>query len=373
MIALSEAGFSAAVAPLGTAVTEDQLRLMWRVADEPVIALDGDTAGLRAAMRVIDVALPLLEAGKGVRFCLMPTGMDPDDVLKTQGTAAMERLVSGAQPMVDLLWQRETEGGTFDSPERKAKLDKNLRAAIAKIADPSIRSHYGTAIKEKRWTLFNPRSGGGNRPPWQPKGAPQAATPTTRASLLAQGNSTMDEILRESVVLAVLLTHPKIIPTFEDSLERIDFIGENHAEIALAILRHFDDANVRDRVIDVVGQAPLEKLFQSRHVQLCPALRAQGDDDMAAICVSEELGKLHAHRGARREIEEAVRDAEAMGNEGTTWRLAQAAQARNRAEQAQNEDKTEFEIGANGARLSRDERQRLDSLLAQINKDNATG
>ncbi len=90
VIALSEAGFKAAVAPLGTAVTEDQLRLMWRISDEPIIALDGDTAGIRAALRVIDLALPLLEAGKGLRFAVLPAGMDPDDLIKAQGRGCDE-------------------------------------------------------------------------------------------------------------------------------------------------------------------------------------------------------------------------------------------------------------------------------------------
>ncbi|WP_226779048.1 DNA primase [Oceaniglobus trochenteri] len=372
VIALSEAGFPAAIAPLGTAVTEDQLRLMWRIADEPVIALDGDTAGLRAAMRVIDVALPLLEAGKGLRFCLMPEGLDPDDLLKSQGAGAMQKLLARAQPMVDLLWQRETEGGTFDSPERRAALDKSLRAAIGKIADPFIRSHYGLAIKEKRWALFNTRKPAGGRV-WQPKGTPEAAAPTTRASLLAQGNSTMDEILREAVILAVLLTHPAIIPQFEDALERLEFLDSDHTRIADALLRHMEAEDLRATLEGSLGPGPLEKLFQPRHVTLCPAVRSPGDDEVAALCVAEEMSKLHARRGARREIEEAVRDAEAMGDEGTTWRLGQAAEARNRAERAQNEDRTEFEIGANGARISRDERLRLDSLLAQINKGNTSG
>ncbi|WP_108483459.1 DNA primase [Oceaniglobus ichthyenteri] len=370
VIALSEAGFGAAVAPLGTAVTEDQLRLMWRIADEPIIALDGDTAGLRAAMRVIDVALPVLEAGKGLRFCLMPQGLDPDDVLKNQGVGAMKSLLGTAQPMVELLWQRETEGGVFDSPERRAKLDKSLRAAIAKITDPHIRSHYGAAIKEKRWALFNPRKPGRK---WQPKNAPLAAASTTRASQLAQGDSTMDEILREAVILAILLTHPNVIPQFEDALERFEFIDQDHGRIADAVLRHMETDRLYDRVADSVGTAPLEKLFKPRHVSLCPAIRCPGDDEIAALCIAEELSKLHARRGARREIEDAVRDAESVGDEGTTWRLSQAAEARNRAERAQNEDKTEFEVGSNGARISRNERLKLDSLLAQINKDNTTG
>ena len=127
VIALSEAGFGATVAPLGTAITEDQLRLLWRIAPEPIIALDGDKAGLAAAMRVIDNALPLLEAGQSLRFSIMPEGKDPDDLLKERGPEAMQALIDAAIPMVDLLWRRETEGKVFDSPERKAALDKDLR------------------------------------------------------------------------------------------------------------------------------------------------------------------------------------------------------------------------------------------------------
>ena len=140
VIALAEYGFGAAVAPLGTAVTEHQLALLWRISDEPIIALDGDTAGLRAAMRLIDLALPLLEAGKSLRFALMPEGQDPDDVLRAQGAGALQKLLDGAIPMVSLLWRRETEGKSFDSPERKAALDKALREKIQLIRDPSIRS-----------------------------------------------------------------------------------------------------------------------------------------------------------------------------------------------------------------------------------------
>ena len=121
VIALAEAGFTAAVAPLGTAVTEDQLRLMWRIAPEPVVALDGDRAGLQAAMRVIDLALPLLEAGQSVRFAMMPEGLDPDDLIKAQGKGAMTTLVEGAIPMVSLLWRRETEGKNFDSPRAQGR------------------------------------------------------------------------------------------------------------------------------------------------------------------------------------------------------------------------------------------------------------
>jgi len=126
VIALCEAGFGASVAPLGTAVTENQLQLLWRISDEPIIALDGDKAGIRAAMRVVDLALPLLEAGKSLRFAIMPEGQDPDDLIKAKGAWAVQKVLDAAMPMVNLLWQREIEGKVFDSPERRAALDKLL-------------------------------------------------------------------------------------------------------------------------------------------------------------------------------------------------------------------------------------------------------
>src|SRR6056297_1217754 len=109
-IALVEAGFGGAVAPLGTAITEHQLQMLWRIAPEPVLALDGDRAGLRAAMRLVDLALPLMQAGQGLRFAVLPPDTDPDDLIRRQGAAAMQAQIDAAQPMIDLLWRRETEG-----------------------------------------------------------------------------------------------------------------------------------------------------------------------------------------------------------------------------------------------------------------------
>jgi DNA primase len=127
VVALVAAGFDQAVAPLGTAVTEDQLTLMWRMADEPVIALDGDEAGQRAAERLIDLALPKLLPGKSLRFCILPEGRDPDDLIRDEGPAAMRRALEAARPLVEMLWLRETGIEPLDTPERRAALDQRLR------------------------------------------------------------------------------------------------------------------------------------------------------------------------------------------------------------------------------------------------------
>ena len=338
VIALSEAGFKAAVAPLGTAVTEDQLRLMWRIHDEPIIALDGDKAGIAAALRVVDLALPLLEAGKGLRFALLPGGLDPDDLIRAQGSGAMQKVLDAAQPMVTLLWRRETEGRDFDSPERKAALDKTLRAALQRIADPSIRSHYGEEIKRLRWDLF-----GTKRPArkafvkgkFQPEDQPALAA--TRGSLLANAEAPIEDVLREAVILATLITHPTLIPRFESALERMDLRGTGHNALRNVLISHDDPATLTERLRETAPDA-LDALMSRPHVQIAPPVRHRDDEVLATFCLAEELAKLDARRGAEREIADAVVDLSGLADEGLTWRLSQAADARHRADKPPRAD-----------------------------------
>jgi DNA primase len=366
VIALSAAGFTAGVAPLGTAVTEAQLQLLWRIADEPVIALDGDTAGLRAAHRVIDLALPLLEAGKSLRFALMPPGKDPDDLLRAEGPRAMQARLDEALPMVRLLWQRETEGRVFDSPERRAALDRALREKIKQIKDPSIRSHYGAVIKDLRWQLFNPRRGNGRR--WRASAAPAAARATTKASMLAAAGDEEMVRLREAAILASLISTPGVCEEFEAALEGMACADPEHDRLRGILLAGWEGGGeaLRARIGREMGEAALEKLFGIPHVALAPAVRRPGDEDVARMSIAEELAKLEAERGLSAEVDEAVEDLAGLSDEAVTWRLGQAAEARHRALRSQNEDRTEYDVGENGARISRSERERFDALLAQI-------
>ena len=236
VIALTEAGFDAAVAPLGTAVTETQLQLMWRVSDEPIIALDGDTAGIRAAQRLIDLALPLLEAGKSLRFAVMPAGQDPDDLIRAGGPGAMQHLLDTARPMIHLLWEREVHGKNFDSPERKAALDKILRDKLRLIKDPSIRGYYGQAVKDMRWELFRPKM---QSRKFIPKGggAPAAAQATTRSSSLAS-SSEHSHVLRQSVILASLFKAPEALAAVEGQLEDLQFVKPQHRDMQQFLLQY---------------------------------------------------------------------------------------------------------------------------------------
>ncbi|WP_420568083.1 DNA primase [Thalassovita sp.] len=372
VIALSEAGFGATVAPLGTAITESQLHLLWRISPEPIIALDGDTAGVRAAMRVIDLALPLLEAGKSLRFALMPQGMDPDDLIRAKGARAVQTVLDAAVPMVNLLWQRETEGKVFDSPERKATLDKALREKIKLIKDPSIRSHYGQAIKDLRWDLFRQSrkpSGGGRK--WQDWRKPQTPVPTstTRNSALAAAGDDVPNRLREAVILATLIRAPSIILEFEAGLEAMVCGDPDHAMIRDLLLRAAHDGQQNDLehwMADIMGPEGLETLFAHPHVAIAPPVRRSGDAEAARMTVTEELAKLRAQLGLSAEIAEAEEELTGIADEAVTWRLQQAAETRNRAVRSENEDKAEYDVGKNGARIKREERAALDDLLDKI-------
>lgn len=368
VIALSEAGFPAAVAPLGTAITEDQLRLLWRIAPEPVVMLDGDAAGIRAAMRLVDLALPLLEAGQSLRFCILPQDMDPDDLIRAQGPQALQRLLDQAQPMVSLLWRRETEGVSIDSPERKAALDKKLRTAIAQIKDPSIRNHYAEEIKRLRWDLFGtrrpaPKLAGrrvGNR--WVAE--PPLPLASTRTSLLGASPGTgIEEILREAMILATLCVHPGLIAEFESALEMVELQGPDHDRLRhiLLVQAQCDNPAKARQEIRESGGAALEKLLSLSHVQIAPTVRNSNDPDLARMCLAEDFAKLEARRGVQREIEDAVEDLGGLADEGVTWRLTQAAEARHRSERSPLDDATD--LGEDRAALSKHLQNLIDGQI----------
>jgi DNA primase len=392
VVALVQAGYEAAVAPLGTAITEEQLDLLWRVAPEPLVALDGDAAGLRAAQRLIDLALPRLVAGRSLRFLLMPGGQDPDDVLRAGGRPAMEALIAGSQPIVELLWRRETEGRDLDSPERRAALDARLKTHLDRIADARLRAHTGAALRERyRRLLGSAQSEGRARPPRR-RGddrrafAPINATPAARASVLAQagGASDAEPRLRESAILLGLLNHPGLAAGFEERLERMTFLCPDLGAIRDALLSclgdalpmpaeagadplhndqpigtgderliHAPEAGLPDRVAERLGRDPRDRLAALGPLRAHPHLRAGGDPAQAALAIEEEMVRHAATLDRILEVREAAESLAGDGapDEGLTWRLRQAAEATERAARDPLADMPE--AGEDGAELSR--------------------
>jgi len=161
VIAMVGAGFPATVAPLGTALTEDQLGLLWKMADEPVLCFDGDKAGQKAAWRAADMALPQLAPGKSLRFALLPEGQDPDDLARSGGRGAVEEVIGAARGLADVLWSREIQGGSFATPERRAALEARIGELTGSIRDEVVRRYYRQDLADRLRQAFAPAGYGG--------------------------------------------------------------------------------------------------------------------------------------------------------------------------------------------------------------------
>ncbi len=233
VIALSAAGFPHAVAPLGTALTEDQLGLLWRMADEPILCFDGDKAGRRAAYRAVDLALPLLSNGKSLRFALLPEGQDPDDLVRSGGAAAVERVLGGARPLVEMLWARELEAGPLDTPERRAAHERRLREALGVIRDETLKRYYRDDIEARLRAHHS--SGSPARPAYRSRGEGRDrrgpalnlySGALTVSPLLARSaifTGSVVESAREATILSALLIHPELLHDHAETLAELEF------------------------------------------------------------------------------------------------------------------------------------------------------
>jgi DNA primase len=278
VIAMVTAGYEAAVAPLGTALTEDQLALIWKMTDEPVLCFDGDGAGRRAAYRALDLALPYIKPGKTVKFALLPEGQDPDDLMRSGGREAISEVIGAARPLADMLWQRETEAGGFDTPERRAGLDQRIAEVTNQINDPSVRKYYRQDLDERVRTLFAPapRPANENRRAWEGRSAnqdrwkgrgrssfgremPAVPSPRLAASSLVRG---MRSALpaREALILLALINHPWLLDTHAEELVALEF-------------RHADGDRLRAAILDA---AATEHPVSPAAMRAAIAARGQG-------------------------------------------------------------------------------------------------
>lgn len=228
VIALHKAGFPHAVAPLGTAVTEDQIRLLWKIVPEPVMCFDGDRAGQAAAGKTAIRALPLLKPGIGIRFATLPVGEDPDSLIENKGARAMAELIEAAIPLSEALWRQETGGKMPTSPEDKASLQQRLSDHARAIQDATVRNHFSKAFKE-RVDPDGQSSGSRKSNPWQPgrgnnwrrgNGWASNVHMDTAAGPAAKVNMGKR---REEILITTLINHPELYDDVSESLGTIAF------------------------------------------------------------------------------------------------------------------------------------------------------
>ena len=369
VIALDSGNFNGAIAPLGTAITEKQLQLMWRISPEPIIALDGDKAGLRAAYRLIDLSLPLLRTGKALRFSIMPEGKDPDDLIRNEGASAFKNLIDEAVPMVDLIWKRETEGKSFDSPERRAGLDKSLSDVIALIKDKNLKNHYRDALFQARRQFLGRQNAGTTEFKNNSRLMPQSDTKSS--FLVAADEKTVSAQIRESTVIAVLMNFPELIEIFYDELIMIDLASPD-CDLILKELVKLDNgtkAEIKNELMEKIGGEKVEKLLSLSHLRVLPCLRIKGTIEMGQQTLREELAKLNSERGLSVEVDEINNTPPEEWHERDFSRLGMANNAKQRTVSSVQEDTINYEQAQNGLNINREERLKLDEIRKTISFD----
>ncbi len=318
VIALAQAGIEEAVAPLGTALTENQIELAWRQVQVPVLAFDGDAAGQRAALRAATRALPLLRPGHSLSFVTLPAGKDPDDIVRGGGAAAFDALAASPQPLVDLLWQTALTERADDTPESRAGVRARLFEWADSIADRDVGAHYRQAFRDRLDDAFfaprqrPQRAAGSGYSPLRKDGKrgylPPERAPT--ASLRDVGDS-IDARLIEAVV-AGLLRYPARIAPHAEALARLPIADtgtakllESMIDVAFGPHSGLDSAGLLTILADTAVYNRASALLRADIVQFSFTQAAAKAAETAAGEATDRENAALAMR-AQRDLDEAI-------------------------------------------------------------------
>ncbi len=224
VIALSKYGFEYAVAPLGTALTEDQISEAWKICPEPTLCFDGDGAGVRAAIRSVDRALPILKAGYSLKYVFLPDKQDPDEFLKDKGRDAFAEYLQETTPLVDLLWKKNTENVPLGTPEQKALVEKNIMDEIGKIADEQVRGYYNNEMRQRvyyelgrgSWKPDYSKKADYSGKSYTPKGGRTSYKPQVQV-VAERPKTSLDELVVK-FILAAMIFYPELIAEYEEKI-----------------------------------------------------------------------------------------------------------------------------------------------------------
>jgi DNA primase len=354
VIAMVNAGYPAAVAPLGTALTDDQLGLLWKMADEPILCFDGDKAGRRAAFRAADMALPRLKPGKSVRFALLPEGQDPDDLYRSGGREAIADVLNGARPLGEMLWSRETDAASFDTPERRAAFEARIHEVVRGIGDESVRKYYAQDFSARLRALMAPPAPVGRAGPQRPYGGqsrsgnvrdfargrdwqrgqdwqrgrmPMSQQPPSArlsGSPIVRGFRTALPP-REALILMAVISHPWLLEHHAEEVAELEFLNPEADQLRRAILEAAADGGSADpealRLAVVSrGLGPVLARVEAAitHSSDWPARPGAAEHDVAQWWT--HVVTLHRkQRTLNRELKDAER---ALGEEPTDANLA---------------------------------------------------
>lgn len=271
VIAMDKYGVGYAVAPLGTALTEDQIQEAWKVVPEPICCFDGDSAGIRAAIRSVDRVLPLLQPGYSLQYAFLPDKMDPDEFLKAKGKDEFLRTVTATVPLKDLLWRKTMEGKTVDTPEQKALVEKEIKSEVALIKDETVKAYYMREMRNKVYTEL-----AGINPENYDNGYRKNEKKKTQVKLSAIKTDLDDLVAR--YVISAFVCYPQLIEEWEEKLVAFtikDSLLKSFYEQLQNIMRDYPDISEESQLIEALSSAGVNddwrKMIDTRIIKKqCP-------------------------------------------------------------------------------------------------------
>jgi DNA primase len=317
VIALHRAGFNTTVAPLGTALTEAHLAELWRLAPEPVLCFDGDAAGKRAALRALHRALPLLKPGHSLRFVTLPSGEDPDSLIRHSGPVAFAEVLRAAKPLAEMLWQSELDAKSIDTPERRADLERRVMADCEHIAERVVQTEYRRFLRDKLFSLGRAPGQLARRGPGLPPPVLLGNTPPMPAS---PGRR------QREVLIGMLLDHPFLIGEAHEEVAALDFPEPELDSLRRAIL----EADATSKGLD--AEALRLQLGKSGFASTVDAVVLSLADHAGYL---SRVGDAETVRSSWTHVTRMVREGDAPAKDLTTpeaWERFQALQGREEQE-----------------------------------------
>lgn len=281
VIALWQAGFKAAVAPLGTALTENQIEEIWKTMPEdarsPVLCFDGDNAGQRAAARSLERILPILKPDYSVKFAFLPEQHDPDSLIKDEGVSAMQKVLDNAIGIFDMMWAEEAKGRNFSQPEAKAGFRSALEKQARQISNMTVQEFFVHEINQRINEVFlsggqgksAPRYQGQSRAPFGKKQPPGINTPYRPVNMSAKPIRA-SRLLREKVLLATMINYPDLFGEFGEQLGMIEIPNGEYDAVRQCLIRFLTDAEDQEIYLD--DQAVKQHLIESGHGKILDAI-----------------------------------------------------------------------------------------------------
>lgn len=292
VITLHQAGFKGAVAPLGTALTEEQILLLWRLRSEPMFCFDGDNAGQKAAVRVAERAIPLLKTGLSLRFSLLPKGEDPDSLLRSGGISSFESVLQHALPLADLLWQFEMQQKPLKTPEQRAIFENAIMKYANSIQEPTVRAQYRQEYRSRLRELFYTSSKGGNT----------SRKKMSSTSLSGAQSFLNSDILTQKILIAVLLNHPCLILEYAEDFVELELSNPAWNKLREAMLIKINESTGLDAGIlhhhlyNEGFREVIQEILSSQVKSLAPFIKEESELDEAREGWKEIWARIQGQR-----------------------------------------------------------------------------